>query len=367
MPIHQSLISPTANPELERALRERIDRRAAIAGGLGELEPLAVRLGLVQGSLTPRFSNPALALFAADHGIAVEGIGLLHGRSSREQALLALQQRLPLAVFAKQQGLGMHVVDCGLAEPLLPHPRLLARKIAHGTRNARSAAAMSMEQAHAGLRVGMEIADNLAGNVLACAGLGQGSQESAALLLATLSGQPLRDFVVAGPDMPQDQLSQLLQILGGAQARHRELQEPLEVLAAMGGHEIAVMVGAMLVAASKRQLIIVDGMAACAALRIAALIAAPVADYAVFCRSHSHRGLDEALAQFHASALLELGMESLDGTGAALAWPLIRSAAALLSDLHDLAERPPHSGHGAHDSQPLPLLTQAVSGPNSRS
>ncbi|QPF72520.1 nicotinate-nucleotide--dimethylbenzimidazole phosphoribosyltransferase [Roseateles sp. DAIF2] len=356
MPIHQSLISPTANPELERSLRERIDRRAAVAGGMGELEPLAVRLGLVQNTLTPRFNAPALALFAADHGIAVDGIGLLHGRSTREQALLALQQRIPAAVFARQQGLGFHVVDCGIAEPLQPHARLLARKIAHGTRNARTGAAMSMEQAHAGLRVGMEIADHLPGNALAFAGLGQGSQESAALLLAALVGSPLRDFIVAGPDMRQDHLSHLLLILQGAQARHRELSEPLEVLAALGGFEIAVMTGAMLVAASKRQLIIIDGMAACAALKIAALIAAPVTDYAVFCRSHGHRGLDEALAIFHASALLELGMESGDGTGAALAWPLIRSAAALLSELHEVRDKP-------GDSRPLPLLDQAVSGP----
>jgi nicotinate-nucleotide--dimethylbenzimidazole phosphoribosyltransferase len=360
MPIQQSLISPTANPELERALRERIDRRGAIAGGLGELEPLAVRLGLVQNSLTPRFRDPMLALFAADHGIAVDGIGLLHGRSTREQALLALQHRLPAAVFAKLQGLHVAVVDCGVAEPLLPHPRLVARKIAHGTRNSRVGPAMTMEQAHAGLRVGMEIADNLTGNVLACAGLGQGSEESAALLLARLADAPLRDFIVTGPDMRQDHLAHLLAILQGAQSRHRELSEPLEVLAALGGFEIAVMVGAMLVAASKRQLIIVDGIAACAALKIAALIAAPVTDYAVFCRSHGHRGLDEALALFHASALLELGMESMDGTGAALAWPLIRSAAALLTELHELAEKP----GSAPDSRPLPMLTQPLGGPS---
>ncbi|MCU7373579.1 nicotinate-nucleotide--dimethylbenzimidazole phosphoribosyltransferase [Paucibacter sp. O1-1] len=356
MPIHQSLISPTANPELERALRERVDRRAAIAGGLGELEPLAVRLGLVQNTLTPRFRDPALLLFAADHGIAVEGIALLHGRSTREQALLALQHRLPVAVFARQQGLQLTVVDCGIAEPLLPHARLLSRKIAHGTRNSRVGPAMSMEQAHAGVRVGMEIADSLSGNVLACAGLGQGSEESAALMLARLADSPLRDFIVSGPDMRQDDLARLLHILQGAQARHRALQEPMEVLAGLGGYEIAVMVGAMLVAASKRQLIIVDGMSACAALKIAALIAAPVTDYAVFCRSHAHRGLDEALALFHASALLELGMQSADGTGAVLAWPLIRSAGALLTDLHELADRP-----GTTDSAPLPMLTQPLS------
>ena len=338
MPIQQSLITPTANPELEKALRDRVDRRSAIAGGLGELEPLAVRLGLVQNTLTPRFRDPVLVLFAADHGIVVDGIGAQWGRSTREQAQMALQNRLPASVFARVQGLQLVVVDCGVADSLAPHAKLLARKIAHGTRNARSGPAMSVEQAHAGVRVGMEIADNLPGNVLACAGMGQGSPECAALVLARLGECPVRDFVVSGPDMRQDELAHLLTVLQSTQGRHKDITDPMEVLAAFGGFETAVMVGAMLVAASKRSLIMVDGITACAALKIASRIAPPVTDYAVFCRSHVHRGLDEALAQFHASALLELGMDSADGTGAALAWPMIRSAAALLTDLHETAE-----------------------------
>lgn len=361
MPIHQSLISPTANPQLERALRERIERRAAISGGLGELEPLAVRLGLVQESLTPRFREPTLALFAADHGIAVEGIGLLHGNSTRELALLALQNKLPVSVFARLQGLHLSVVDCGIAEQMNPHPLLLARKIAHGTRNSRLGVAMSMEQAHAGVRVGMEIAAAFEGNVLACAGLGQGSEESAALVLARLSDRPLANFIVSHAEKPKEAAEHLLARLQNALNRHRDVHEPMDVLAALGGFELAVMVGAMLVAASKRSLIIVDGVTACAALRLAALIAPPVTDYAVFCRSHAQQGLDEAMALFRASALLELGMQSSDGTGAALAWPLIRSAAALLSDLHEVADKLSPSGHGD-----LPVLTQTIGGPDSR-
>lgn len=341
MSLQQSLISPTANPELEKALRDRVDRHAAITGGLGELEPLAVRLGLVQNTLTPRFRDPVLALFAADHGLAVDSIGTQWGRSTKEQAQLALQNRLPVSVFARIQGLQLAVVDCGIAETLSPHAKLLSRKIAHGTRNARVGPAMSLEQAHAGVRVGMEIADKLAGNVLACASMGQGSAESAALVLSRLVNVPVRDFVISGPDMRQDDLAHLLAVLQGAQSRHREVTDPMEVLAAFGGFEIAVMVGAMLVSASKRHLIIVDGISACAALKVAARIATPVTDYAVFCRSHVHRGLDEALALFHASALLELGMDSADGTGAALAWPMIRSAAALLTELHEIVEPSP--------------------------
>ncbi|MDT9002166.1 nicotinate-nucleotide--dimethylbenzimidazole phosphoribosyltransferase [Paucibacter sp. APW11] len=338
MSIHQSLISPTANAELGRALRERVQRRAALAGGLGELESLAARLGLIQNTLTPRFRDPALLLFAADHGLATDRVPLLWGRSTRDHALLALQNRLPVAVFARQQGLQLTLVDCGIAEPLDPHPKLLARKIAHGTRNARKAPAMTLEQAHAGVRVGMEIADSMTGNVLACAGLGHGSHESAALVLSKLSDRPVQDFIISGGDMRQDALEHLLAVLGAALTRHQDANDPMEVLAALGGHEISVMVGAMLVAASKRNLIIVDGLSACAALKVAAMIAAPVTDYAVFCRSHTHRGLDEALTLFHAAALLELGMDSADGTGATLAWPLIRTAGAMLTEVQDSAD-----------------------------
>lgn len=122
-------------------------------------------------------------------------------------------------------------------------------------------------------------------------------------------------------------------VLQGAQGRHRQVIDPVEVLAAFGGFEVAVMVGVMLVAASKRHLLMIDGLPACAALMLAARIATPVTDYCVFCRSHSHRGLDTALGLFRASALLELGLESADGTGAALAWPMVKSAAALLTDV----------------------------------
>jgi nicotinate-nucleotide--dimethylbenzimidazole phosphoribosyltransferase len=102
-----------------------------------------------------------------------------------------------------------------------------------------------------------------------------------------------------------------------------------------------MMVGVMLVAGSKRKLIMADGMPACAALMVASQIAPAVTDYCVFCRSHGHHGLDQALALFHASALLELGMESVDGTGATLAYPLVRSAAALLTEVAEGEEPGP--------------------------
>lgn len=335
MSVNRSLISPTANAVLEQALRDKLQRRSETTGELGELEPLAVRLGLIQNTLKPRFRTPQLVLFAADHGLAVDGIGGNAKQATTQIVQRLLTSQLPVGVFARIQGLELSVVDCGLADSVPPHARLLARKIAHGTRNARVTSAMSLDQAHAAIRAGMEIADAMAGNMIACAGVGVGSHESASLVLSRLSGASLRDLIVSGPAMPQDELARQLVVLQGAQARHKDVTDPVEVLAAFGGFEVAMMVGVMLVAGSKRHLIVADGMPACAALMVASRIAPAVTDYCVFSRSHGHPGLDHALGLFHASALLELGLQSTDGTGATLAWPLIRSAAALLADVAD--------------------------------
>ena len=333
MSVNRSLISPTSNPVLERALRDKLRQRSATVGDLGELESLAVRLGLMQNNLKPRFRAPQLVLFAADHGLAVEGIGAKSRGSTSHTVQCLLASRLPVTVFARLQGLELSVVDCGVAEALPTHARLVSRKIAHGTRNARVAAAMSLEQAHAAIRAGMEIADTLPGNVVACGGVGVASDESAALLLCRLAGANLSDLVGAERSASPEEWAQQQLVLHSALARHPDVSDPVEALAAMGGFDVAAMVGVMLVAASKRQLLIPDGMAALAALLVASRIAPAVTDYCVFTRSHGRYGLEHALALFQASALLELGMDSIDGTGATLAWPLIRSAAALLTEV----------------------------------
>jgi len=348
----RSLIAPTSNPLLERTLAEKLARRAEAAGRLGELEPLAMRLGLMQNTLKPRLRDPQLVLFAADHGMAVDGIDISSRHQTFEQVQRALTGQLPLAVFARIQQIALTVVDCGVAEDFAVHERLLMRKIAHGTRNARLTSAMTLDQAHAAMRAGMEIGDTLRGNVVICAGIGVGSHLSAALVLSRLTDEPVRELLDSGTEMSPEMLGHLVAIAQGAQTRHRELKETVEVLAAFGGFEIAMMVGVMLVAASKRHLLMIDGMAACAALMLASRIATPVTDYCVFCRSHGHRGLDKALHLFRASALLELGMDSTDGTGATLAWPLVRSAAALLTEVAD--------GEDPGPSRPTPMADDAA-------
>lgn len=359
----RSLVTPTSNPALERALRDKLLHRNETTGGLGELEPLAVRLGLMQNTLKPSFRHPQLMLFASDHGLAVDGIVGPERKDTHDTVHQILTNQLPLTVFARALELEVTVVDCGIAVNLPPHDRLLARKIAHGSRNARVTQAMSIEQAHAAMRAGMEIGDKLPGNLTIFAGLGVGSHESAAMVLSRLADCPVRDLLVSGPQMNPDQLAHLMVIVQGAQGRHRDVNDPVEVLAAFGGFEIAVMVGVMLMAASKRHLLMIDGMTACAALMLAARIAQPVTDYCVFCRSHSHRGLDTALGLFRASALLELGLETMDGTGATLAWPLVKTAAALLTEVADGEDPGPSLPQSFLDAeQDAPILPPAPEG-----
>jgi nicotinate-nucleotide--dimethylbenzimidazole phosphoribosyltransferase len=337
----RSLIAPTANALLERALREKLGRRNAEAGSLGELEPLALRLGLLQNTLKPRLHDPQLVIVASDHGLAVDGIVIAPGRSTADEVHKILTGRLPVAVLAAAQGLNVTVVDAGVADRVTPHERLLIRKIAHGTRNPRLTQAMSLDQAHAAIRAGMEIAEHLPGNAVACAGIGVGGEVSAALVIAKLSGLSARDLFRGSSKVDGPGHARLAVLAQAALTRHREVNDPVEVLAAVGGFEIATLAGLMLVAAQQRHLVMVDGLAACAALMVASRVAEAVTDYCVFCRSQQHEGLDTAMRLFGTGALLELNLNCTDGSGAALSWPLVRAASALLTEVAEGEEAGP--------------------------
>ena len=333
MAVSRSLIAPTSNPLLERALLEKLARRAEAAGSLGKLEPLALRLGLMQNTLKPRLRDPQLVVFAADHGMAVDGIDATAKHPTFEQVQQLLAGQLPMAVFARIQQIALTVVDCGVAENIAAHERLLMRKIAHGTRNARITAAMTLDQAHAAMRAGMEIGDTLRGNALLCAGIGVGSHLSAALVLSRLTDAPVRELLAAGNDMTADTMGHLLAIAQAAHGRHRELREPIEVLAAFGGFEIAMMVGAVLQAAAERRVILVDGFIVSAAVLVAARLRPAVLQRCVFAHQSDESGHRLMLDQLNAQPLLQLGLRLGEGSGAALAWPLLESACRILAEM----------------------------------
>jgi nicotinate-nucleotide--dimethylbenzimidazole phosphoribosyltransferase len=288
-------------------------------------------VALIQGAAEPRFSTPSLVVFAADHGLVIDNVAADETESTAAIVQGLLTEQLPLTLLCSRRGLHLTVVDSGIAETLDAHERLHARKIAHGTRNSRLAHAMSLEQVQAAIRAGIEIGESLDGNAVACAGIGVASAQSAALVLSALSSEPPWKFVDARPGMPGGLLDHTILVLESARQRHIELTDPIEVLAAMGGFEVAMMVGLMLSAAARRFVIIPDGLPACAALRVASAVAPALVDYCVHTRSNRLPALDHALALFGAAVEAELAEDAIDGTGATLAWALIPPAAALLS------------------------------------
>jgi nicotinate-nucleotide--dimethylbenzimidazole phosphoribosyltransferase len=140
----RSLVTPTSSPLLEKALRDKLQRRNDLGGGLGQLEPLAVRLGLMHDTLRPQLHHPRLLVFAADHGLAVDSIADPRLPTTHDTVERLLTKKLPLTAFAGAQQVAVTVVDCGMADIVAPHDRLLQRKIAHATRNSRASPAWSL-------------------------------------------------------------------------------------------------------------------------------------------------------------------------------------------------------------------------------
>ncbi|MDO8385710.1 MAG: nicotinate-nucleotide--dimethylbenzimidazole phosphoribosyltransferase [Polaromonas sp.] len=332
-PLLLPAIEPTADAALAARLQQRIDNKTKPLGALGRLETLALQLGLIQRSEALRFEAPQMVVFAADHGIAAEGVSAFPQAVTVQMVGNMLAGGAAINVFARQHGFALQVVDAGVAADLAAHPQLLPRKIAPGTANLCEAPAMTMAQAVQALHAGMAVVKDLPGNVVAFGEMGIANTSPAALLLARLAGLPLADVAGRGTGLDDAQLAHKQAVLTRALARHVDVREPLAVLAALGGFEIAMMAGAMLQAASGRRVVLVDGFIAGAAALVACALLPAVKDYLVFCHRSAERGHHLLLAHLQATPLLDLDMRLGEGTGALLAWPLLQSAALFLAEM----------------------------------
>ncbi|SFU65656.1 nicotinate-nucleotide-dimethylbenzimidazole phosphoribosyltransferase [Polaromonas sp. YR568] len=332
-PARLPVIEPTANLPLEAKLRHKIDHKTKPLGALGRLESLALQLGLIQQNETIALREPQMVVFAADHGIAAEGVSAFPQAVTVQMVGNMLAGGAAINVFARQHGFALQVVDAGVAADLGPHPQLLQRKIAHGTRNIRHEPAMTPKQAQAALQAGMDIVKNLPGNVVAFGEMGIANTSAAALLFARLAGVGIDDATGRGTGLDDTQLAHKRQVLAAALARHAGATQPLDVLAALGGFEIAMMAGAMLQAASERRVVLVDGFIAGAAALVARALSPAVHDYLVFCHQGDEHGHRLLLAHLKAQPLLALDLRLGEGTGALLAWPLLQSAAGFLHEM----------------------------------
>jgi len=328
-------IEPTANAALAARLQHKIDHKTKPLGALGALEGLALQLGLVQRTESPALHAPQMVVFAADHGIAAEGVSAFPQAVTVQMVANMLAGGAAINVFARQHGFALQVVDAGVAAELPAHPRLQARKIAWGSANICQGPAMTRGQAHAALAAGMDVVKSLPGNVLALGEMGIANTSPAALLLARLAGASVEDTTGRGTGLDDAQLRRKQDALKRALARHPTSQpfDAVAELAALGGFEIAMMAGAMLQAASERRVVLVDGFIAGASALLAQRLAPAVRDYLVFCHRSAETGHGLLLAHLEARPLLELGLRLGEGTGALLAWPLVQSAAAFLNEM----------------------------------
>ncbi|HLY57509.1 MAG TPA: nicotinate-nucleotide--dimethylbenzimidazole phosphoribosyltransferase, partial [Stellaceae bacterium] len=270
---------------LAAALQAKIDGKTKPPGALGRLERLAMQIGLIQGTLSPRLTAPHVLLFAGDHGAVAEGISAYPQDVTWQMVLNFLNGGAAINVFARQNGLAVKIVDAGVAHEFDPHPALVPGKIAPGTRNYLREPAMTEEQRDRALAAGAALVDECAAagtNVIACGEMGIGNTASASLLVNRVLGLELTDCVGRGTGLDDRGLERKLAVLQRASSRRPEPLAPLEVLAEFGGFEIAMMTGAFLGAAQARMVVLVDGFIATAAFAVAAALHPDVRDYAVF-------------------------------------------------------------------------------------
>lgn len=326
---------------LRDALQQKIDSKTKPIGALGQLETIALRLGLIQNTLTPQLTNPTIIVFAADHGLTAEGISPYPQDVTYQMVYNFLQGGAAINVFAKQHNIDVMVIDAGVNHDFPADTPLIHAKVGHGTRNMRHAPAMTTAERNQALAYGASIIRDLAEtgcNVIGFGEMGIGNTSSSALLMSLLCEVPLEQCVGRGTGLDdagvQHKLSVLQQTLAYHQNQWAEnTPSPLEILAAVGGFEIAQMIGGMWQAAELGMTILVDGFISTAAFLVAAAVHPAIKEYTFFTHQSDENGHKRMLDYLEATPLLSLGMRLGEGSGAAVAYPLLVSATTFLREM----------------------------------
>jgi nicotinate-nucleotide--dimethylbenzimidazole phosphoribosyltransferase len=325
------VISPTRDDALAARLAHAIDHKTKPPGSLGMLETLARQVGLVQRTTAPAIEAPAILVFAGDHGVVAEGISAFPQEVTWQMVENFLAGGAAINVFAQQNGCALQVIDAGVAHEFGPRAGLVDRKIGHGTRNFAHEPAMSADQCRQALFSGAALVEDLPGNVIGFGEMGIGNTTAAAALMHRLTGIPAGACVGAGTGLSPEGVLHKARVIEAAAALHASASEPLDVLAALGGFEIAMMAGAMLKAAERRMVLLIDGFIVTSALLVAARLQPAILDYCVFAHCSNENGHRQMLEALGGRPLLNLGLRLGEGTGAALAVPLLHAAVNFLN------------------------------------
>ena len=331
------------NNELRQQLQQIIDLKTKPLGALGCLEELALQLGMIQGTTSPHINQPQIRVFAADHGLTKHGTSAFPSAVTAQMVYNFLQGGAAINVLARQHNIELKVVDAGVDanfdnSPFKDHPQLLDYKVRYGSRDALTEPAMTEQECLAALENGMNVVKGMVGNLLIVGEMGIGNTSAASLLLAKLGDLSIADCIGRGTGLDDAGLAHKQHILTQVLEHHSAAQSPLEVLASLGGLEIAMMAGALIQAASERRILLIDGFIASSALLVAERLAPGVAQYAIFAHHSVEPGHAHLLKLLNAEPLLDMGIRLGEGSGAALAYPLLQSACAIINKMASFSD-----------------------------
>ncbi|HEV7898605.1 MAG TPA: nicotinate-nucleotide--dimethylbenzimidazole phosphoribosyltransferase [Planosporangium sp.] len=321
-----------------RAARELHARLTKPVGSLGDLEDLSVRLAGLAGACPPPLPTPgAVAVFAGDHGVHAQGVTPWPQAVTAQMVANFLAGGAVVNAFARQAGVGVTVVDVGVAVPLEPADGLVIRKIRAGTRDFTTGPALTREEAVAALGVGIEVADRLiddGAKILLTGDMGIANTTPAAALIAAFTGAGPAAVTGRGTGVDDVTYARKVDVVRAGLDRNAVCaDDPLGVLAAVGGLEHAAIAGYVLAAAARRVPVVLDGVIAVSA----ALVAAALAPDSVTAMVAGHRsaepGATVALAHLGLNPLVDLGLRLGEGTGALLALPIVASAVRVLHEV----------------------------------
>ena len=318
-------------------LKNKIDSKTKPPGSLGRLEEIALQIGQIQHTLQPVLRRPTIMVFAADHGLSREGVSPYPREVTAQMVLNFLRGGAAINVFCRQNGLELYVVDAGVDYDFNGIEGLIDAKIARGTRNMLKEPAMDRAQCLAAIQKGKELVSRIyhqGCNIIGLGEMGIGNTSSASLLVHRLLNLPLNLCTGRGTGLDDEGVKRKLQILEQVSASY-PVKEPLEVLSTFGGFEIAMMTGAMMEAASLGMVIMVDGFIASAAAVCAMQLYENenILKNCIFCHESAEAGHQLVLQRLGVTPLLHLGMRLGEGTGAAMAYPVIRAAVAFLNEM----------------------------------
>ncbi|MCM2681141.1 nicotinate-nucleotide--dimethylbenzimidazole phosphoribosyltransferase [Echinimonas agarilytica] len=316
-----------------------MNRKVKPLGSLGQLESLAIDLALMSGR-TGVINHAELFLFAADHGVAQTGVSIAPQAVTAMMVEQFTRGTAAINSVCTTTNTPLNIIDAGLLNTV-NHVSVIDTAVARGTQNFQHEPAMSEAVALSSILAGFKLIEHHISKGCDCVLLGEmgiGNTTSAAAIMAALTSFYTSECVGHGTGVSDEVVELKVELISKALLRIDDISDPLQVLQEVGGLEIAQMVGAMLASASLKTPVVIDGFICSAAALLAVTIEPNVRGYLIFAHLSDERGHEKMLSELHAKPLLKLGMKLGEGTGAALAVPLIRSAAACLAHMGTLEQ-----------------------------